>query len=307
MIIVRSNEKPIPVEVVAEKPADTQEKEGSKLSALEETSEQNESPESETEETEETEGQGKEENKEDNKNEAPKKKGGFQRRIDKLNSRVSAKEQEVEYWKQQALKSASATTPTSESKPKAAEGKPKPESFDTHTDYVEALTDWKTETKLQERDAKQFKETFDREQTKIVSSYTEKEKAFSAKNADFADVISEVDHIPISASLRDILLTSDTGPQLAYELAKNPEDYARIAKLPPLACAREIGKLEYRLSSKSSSSESVEKKITKAPKPIDPVGTGGKGSAPKSISDPSLSQREYEALRREQMKKRRQA
>lgn len=304
MIIVRSNEKPTPVEVVAEKPADTQEKEDSKLSALEETSsEQKESTESETEETEETEGQGKEEKE----SEAPKKKGGFQRRIDKLNSRVSAKEQEVEYWKQQALKSASATTPTSESKPKAAEGKPKPESFDTHTDYVEALTDWKTDTKLQERDAKQFKETFDREQTKIVSSYTEKAKAFSAKNADFADVISEVDHIPISASLRDLLLNADNGPQLAYELAKLPEDYARIAKLPPLACAREIGKLEYRLSSKSSSSESIEKKITKAPRPIEPVGTGGKGSTPKSISDPDLSQREYEAIRREQMKKRRQA
>lgn len=318
-IIVRSNEKPAvtpPATTTAEtaKPVvettagEGESKEASTLSAPEgEThSEQNQSSESETEETREAkEGQ-------TTGDEPGKKKGGFQRRIDKLNSRVTAKEQEVEFWKQQALKNASVTQTSPGVNPTAktaqVEGKPKPESFDTHTEYVEALTDWKTETKLKERDDKQFKERIDQEQSKIVGTYTERAKAFSEKTADFSDVLAEVDHIPLSPVLRDIILNTENGPQLAYELAKNPEEYARIAKLPAIAVAREVGKLEYRLQSSSkASSELADKKITKAPKPLETVGTGGKGSTGKSITDPSLTQREYEALRREQIKKRRQA
>ena len=320
-ITVRSNEKPItpPAAAAETQTAETNagdskgsSKETATLSAPDgKSTEQNESEESETLEKEDASHEG--ETKEgDEEKEPQKKKGGFQRRIDKLNQRVTAKEQEAEFWKQQALKNASAPKAESEvnsatKTAPSAEGKPKPENFETHTEYVEALADWKLEAKLKERDAKAVKEKIDFEQNKIVTSYTEKVKAFSEKTSDFADVISEVDHIPLSPALRDIILTSDNGPQLAYELAKNPAEYERIAKLPPLACAREMGKLEYRLYSKSASPQSIDKKITKAPKPIETVGTGGKGSTGKSIFDSNLSQSQYEALRREQMKKRRQA
>lgn len=116
----------------------------------------------------------------------------------------------------------------------------------------------------------------------------------------------DVDHVPMSAALRDIVLHADNGPELIYSLAKDPAEFERINRLNPLACAREVGKFEARAFTPKPSASTEGKKITGAPKPIETVGTG-KGSVHKSIHDPSLSQREYEALRKEQIKKRRQA
>lgn len=322
-IVVRSNEKPqmTPPTVESSAPdangnnhvGQTQEQ-PSTLSALEgePPSEQNEASDSETEgekvETkpeEETEGQEKD---------PGKKKGGFQRRIDKLNQQKAQAQQELEYWKQMALKSAGGSKNDSNSNQTVeptqnSDQKPNPDKFETHAEYVEALTDWKTEQKLKEREDKYARERIAETQSKLVATYKERMEAFTQKTPDFQDVLEEVNHVHLSPTLRDIILTSDNGPQIAYELAKNPDEYERIAKLSPTACAREIGKFEARLTPSSSSKVSTDgsKKITHAPPPIAPVGTGGKGSVPKSIFDQNLSQKEYEALRREQMKKRRQA
>lgn len=319
-IQVRSNEP----EVKAPEAKATEDKPSESLGALTSApeakpSEQNEPTESDTLDKEETESEPedsdpKETEPTDHKDEGedkPKKKGGFQRRIDKLNARVSAREQEIEYWKQQALKSASEPRNDSKveaNKPVASEGKPTPDKFDTHAEYVEALTDWKTDQKLKEHDQKLEKSKVESEQAKVINSYAERVKAFAAKTADFDEVLEEVNDIPLSMAVREIILTSENGPELAYELAKNREEYARMCKLSPLAAAREIGRLESKLAIKSSDDKSPElKKITKAPKPLEPVNAGGKGSATKSIFDPNISQADYERLRMEQIKKRRQA
>ena len=118
-------------------------------------------------------------------------------------------------------------------------------------------------------------------------------------------MLAEVDDIPLSPVLRDIFLSSENGPELAYELAKNRDEFKRVCALPPLAAAREMGKLESRLEPKSPSAALASTKTTKAPKPLDPVGTSGKGSAKKSLSDPGLSQKEYEELRAPQRAARR--
>jgi len=261
-----------------------------------ETTEANEG-ETETESHEE----GEIEAKEGQEGQPPKKKGGFQRRIDKLNTRVTAAQQEAEYWKQQALKGASATEtkPVVESAKPATEGKPKPDSFDTHAEYVEALTDWKVDQKQKEHDQKLEQSRIQAEQAKVANTYAERAKVFGEKTKDFQDVLSDVDHVPMSPTVRDIFLTSENGPELAYELAKDPEEFARVCKLPPLAAAREMGKLELRISSKTPGGQETNK-ITKAPKPLEPVKAGGKGSAPKSIYDPDLSQAEYEKIRAKQ-------
>ena len=111
------------------------------------------------------------------------------------------------------------------------------------------------------------------------------------------EVAVEVPHY-----VSELFITSEHGPALMYELAKNTKELERISKLSPIQAALEIGKLEAKITSSSkSAAPSVEKKATKAPAPIDPVGGKG-GSVKKSLSDPNLSQAEYEKLRREQMK-----
>lgn len=320
-IIVTSNEKPATPapEAKAEGVKEAGAPEDKTTSGPEaEASRQNASSDSETEETETTESESKDEGtpeegetqaKEDDKEAAEpaaKKKGGFQRRIDKLNAAKSAAQQEAEYWKRLALESAGATkkdTPTVE-KQAATEGKPNPDSFDTHAEFVEALTDWKTDQKLAARDQKLEREKFQSTQAKAVQTYVERKEAFSEKVSDFEDVLSEVDDIPISPALQEIILSSENGPELAYELAKNRDEYARVCKLPPLAAAREIGKIESRIAARTSEAKPENKKITKAPKPLEPVSAGGKGVVKKTVYDTDLSQADYEKLRAEHLKRR---
>lgn len=308
-IQVRSNE---PV-VTEQKDAPESKEHPSALEAK--SSEQNESSESETEETEAKEASESEDGSEshddsdeskDSDEDKPKKKGGFQRRIDKLNAKHAAAQQEAEYWKQQALKgNANDQNKPNVDKPKSSqEGKPNPEHIESHADFIEAVADWKADQKLKERDDAAARARLENENKQIVKSYHDRVKTFAEKKSDFAEVLESVDDIPASVTVQHIILNSDNGPELAYELAKNPDELRRISELPPIEAARAIGRLESKLASNSSEEKTEIKKLTKAPKPLEPVGKSTKGVAAKSLDDPSLSQAEYERLRREQMKRR---
>jgi hypothetical protein len=299
--------------------AHAQNEEQKSAPASNEKSEQNESSESDTEEAEAREAKddtsdesesGENEGKEDDaEKDKPKKKGGFQRRIDKLNAKKAEVERERDYWRNAALKGAGESNADKvekvETKKADETGKPRADDFDNHSDYLEALTDWKVEQREKAREAKHTQDQLKTEHQRMMDSHFDREKSFAAKTPDYNETIAEMADIPVSAAVTEAVVTSENGPALLYELAKNPDELERINKLHPIAAARELGKLESRLAQASGERKPETKKTTSAPKPLDPVGTGGKGSIPKSISDPNLSQAEYERLRREEMKKRR--
>lgn len=204
------------------------------------------------------------------KEEKPKKKkGGFQKRIDKLS-------QERNYWKEQALNKEAIKpgTPIKEES-KVIEGRPNPENFDTHTDYVEALTDWKLEAREKERETKSKAEQAKADQNKKLEAFQSKVAEFEKVHSDYQDVVSDVEHVALSDDLQKAIIESKMGAHLAYELAKNEKELIRINKLSSFELAKEIGKLEYKLSSEASSS-SKEIKTTKAPPPVKAIGTNSK-------------------------------
>jgi hypothetical protein len=288
-----------------------------------EASEQNTTAASETAETEVAEGESEHEEPEagheageatettdGTKEEKPgKKKGGFQRRIDKLNAAKAQAQQEAEFWKQQALKGAGEPKKETsvETTSAASEGKPDPDKFKTHAEYVEALTDWKTEQKLKERDQKIEKSRLLDEQTKLANTYQERLNSFKEKTEDFDDVLDGVANVPMSPAVQSILLKSENGPELLYELAKNPKEADRICRLSPIDAAREMGKFEARIAAKTSATKQETKKTSSAPKPLAPVGGGGKASAiPKSLDEAAKSSfSEYKRIREEELKKKR--
>jgi len=232
-----------------------------------------------------------------------KKKGGFKRRIDKLNARVSEREKELDYWKSQALKNQERNAPEETKQvTQSTSGKPSPDDFDSHADYVESLTDWKVTQFYETQKANEQKSNMHTEQQKAFKSHVDRVNSFAEKNPDFHELIDDVNDVPMSATIQDIIISSDNGPALMYELAKNKDAFTAICKMSPLAAARAIGALDARLSS-SSSEQSLTKKITSAPKPLSSVASG-KSVVSKSIDDPNLSQREYERLRGEQMRNR---
>jgi hypothetical protein len=84
-----------------------------------------------------------------------KAKGGFQRRIDKLTREKADAARETEYWRQQALRTSPVETKVETQK---VEAKPKEDDFQTHSEYVEALTDYKVNEKVKALKAEQNEE-----------------------------------------------------------------------------------------------------------------------------------------------------
>lgn len=254
--------------------------------------------ESQAETFETSEAQSKEEKPE---NGEPKKKSGIQKRVGKLAARATRAEErafqaekEAQHWREQAMKSsppADVVTPKVEQE---ASGRPDVNKFDKHEEYVEALADWKVDQKLSQRDQKA-------KETEIKTSQAQREQAFFSDRAEFAktkddfdDVMSGIQGINTSLTVYESVLDAKKdGPQLLYELAKDPEEFKRICNLPAIQAAREIGKVEARLQ---TSAPQTETKTTKAPKPMKPVGSGSSGDL--STKDPGeMSPREYRAWR----------
>lgn len=272
----------------------------------EQAAEQKESPESDTEETEakaETESESEDEDSDeeteakDSDQDKPKKKSGSQRRKERAERAEAEVDRLRRMVENMALKGAGeSNTPKVES-PKASDpaGKPNPDSYDTHTEYVEALTDWKLEQRDNAKKIEAHKSQLQIQQETILKAHNERITAFKEKTADFDEAIEEVGDAPVSPTVQELIYTSENGPALMYALAKNKAEFERINKLTPLAAARAMGIIEAGLSA-SSETKTVTKKQTKAPAPLTPVGS--KGSAVvKTLYDEDLSQREFEALR----------
>lgn len=243
------------------------------------------------------------ESQDESKNDKPKKKGGFQKRISKLSARAASAEAERDYWREQALKKnaqeqqAPKETSKNESK---QDNRPNPDDFDTNAEYIDALTDWKLEQREAKAKAESEKYQAKTEAQKRAETFQSKINEFKKEHADFDDVIDSCE-VDLSKDLQSMILESDLAPQLMYDLANKPEEIERLNKLSDKALIKALGVLEDRLS-KSSESKTKEIKTSKAPSPINPVGGKSANTARKTIYDSDLSQAEYEAMRREQMK-----
>lgn len=251
--------------------------------------------EKESDEAHEEEDEGEEES-EEQENDKPKKKNGFKKRIERFQKRLEEKDREIEFMRQQALKGNAA--PEQKEAPKSLDlKKPIPDDFDSHTDYVEALTDYKLSVKDKERQEESAKQKLKEEFEAKTKDFKSKVEEFSKHVDDFEEAIYEVNDIPLSYDLQENILTSDLGPQLMYELSKNRKELERINKLNPVQVAREIGRLEAKLSQKDQSQQEIKKvSAPKAPAPISPIGTKGSTKTFKAVEDMSLS--EYEQYRK---------
>jgi hypothetical protein len=271
-------------------------------------SEQKKSPESDAEEKE-----AKDESEEELETDEESNESEEEKEKPKLNAKASAAERRAleEQQRREALEQRLAQlergeTPKknpAESKQAVADGKPNPDQFDTHAEYVEALTDWKVEQKDKIREQKLQQEKLESEQAKVQKAYADKEKAFSKKVEDYQEVMESVDDVPLPPALIAAVLESELGPEISYELAKDREHLERVVKMSPIAVAREIGKIEAKILARASEPKKEPKKLTNAPKPIGPVGTS-RAAVAKTIDDPNLSFSDYVRLRRDQMKRR---
>jgi len=292
--------EPVKEETKAESTDDVQKDENKTEES--ETSEESEEEEEEEEKEEKEENGEKEEDGEKDEVKGKKKTSGFKKRIQRFQRRLSDKDQEIEHWKKEALKQkeSSPENRTDETLKADETEKPMADNFETHEEFIEALTDWKIEARDLKNQAKNKENQAKTAYQGQVKDFQSKAQEFAKNHDDFEDVLADVSDIQISPGLEESMLSSELGPDVMYELANNREELERINKLSPLAAAREVGKIEARLS-KGQSPDSTKRKKSKAPNPVNPVKGKSDKSSLQSIYDTDISQADYERLRAKEL------
>lgn len=192
-------------------------------------------------------------------------KSGVQGRMDELTRARREAEREAAYWKAVAEGKGSDNT----------EATPKPASseFATYDEYVEALSDWKAGQKVATALAQRAEGAAT---TARAETFEERVSQAKTRMSDFDTVVGK-SSVEVASHIRESILDSDRGPELAYHLAKHPQEAQRLSSMHPLQAARELGRLEASFDkpeAESSEPAAAARPVTNAPPPTRPAASG---------------------------------
>lgn len=171
-------------------------------------------------------------------------------------------------------------------RPQEQSGDPRPvrETFTDPGAYDKALEDWagrhaaaKALADDETRRATEARETANRA---VIDTYTARKAAFTEDHPDYAELV-ESDDLHFSIPMTYAIVNDEDGPAIAYYLAQNPEEFARIAKLGDAQAATAIGRIAARLQQRPAAPVK--------PDPIRPVGARS-GAMAKSPSEESMDE-----------------
>lgn len=172
---------------------------------------------------------------------------------------------------------------------------PPADQFESPEAYAEALAFQKAEQLIAQREMQ-------KQQAELLDAYHDKEEQARERYDDYEQVVLNP-RLPITDVMADTIRASDNGPDIAYYLGTNVKEAERIARLPPIVQAKEIGKIEVKLANNPPA-----KRSTSAPAPITPVNARNGNNPSYDTTDPrsikTLSTSEWiEAERQRQIKK----
>ena len=117
-------------------------------------------------------------------------------------------------------------------------------------------------------------------EAQVLETYHEREESAREKYDDF-DQVAYNPALKITTAMAHTIRESEVGPEIAYYLGTNPAEAKRIAQLSPLTQAKELGKLETKLTTNPPA-----KRTSSAPEPIKPVGARGSSAPVFDTTDP---------------------
>jgi hypothetical protein len=172
---------------------------------------------------------------------------------------------------------------------------PPVEQFESTEAYAQALAYKKAEELIAQREQS-------KQRAEIVDAYHDLEEKARDKYDDFEQVAYNP-KVPITEVMAEAIQASENGPDVAYYLGTNLKEASRISGLSPILQAREIGKIEAKLSA-----DPVVKRTSSAPAPISPVNARASKTSSYDTTDPrstkTMSASEWiEAERARQIKK----
>ena len=226
-------------------------------------------PPAEKEEVKEKKEEEEEEEEEKEKKGAKKSRGGrggykrmaekMQDKVDQAELKIAALEKRLEAGK----------PPLEKSKAEVPE-KPKEEDFESHVEYLEALTDWKVDLKVgkaledkDKRDASVAAGYRQQQENQNLEQALHAQAAAAKKNhEDYAEVVSETDGIEWSDGHRHALAMTGVFGEIAYHLGKNIEEAERLSKIDNLpSLMMELGKITASIDKEKPAKEEVKEEV----------------------------------------------
>ena len=216
---------------------------------------------------------------------------GVQKRIDRAVRQKYEAEAESKYLREQVARL------QEQPKPKPQQQvEPKLEDFQDYETYLKAAAKHEARQELQQQ-MTQHTQRVEQEraqaaQRQSAESWQQKVSSATAEMPDFADVVGS-SNIPMPDHVKAVILQSEQGPKLAYYLASHPAEAEQIASQHPLAAIRSLVRIEDKIAAIP--------KVSKAPDPIKPLGSGR--VAESGLSD-SISADEWLRRRNKQLQQR---
>jgi hypothetical protein len=251
-------------------------------SAPEGTEEENSLPESADAETQET-----VETTEAEAEEDKPRKPTAKDRIDELTRLRREAERDAEYWKAKALQPEAPQVHT----PAATPSAPDPEKYEAgefDSRYIKDLARYEAKQEVAEAMAAAKAE---QQQGQSLAVWTSRLNAAAETYSDFEEKVvlgAQRNEWACSPEMGEALRASEKGPDIAYQLATNPAEAARISRLSPALQYMELGKLEAKLA------QPKPKTVTSAPEPTTQVrGSGGKFVVDPSTDDFAAFDKQY--------------
>lgn len=181
---------------------------------------------------------------------------------------------------------------------------PKPADFKTVGEYTRALVKYEAK---KAGDASKANAETTRQQSEanaMVNAFAKRQDEFKATTADYEEVVNGSE-LELHQVGMQYLIESEMGPQLAYHLAKNPDEGTRLKKLSPSRLLAELGKMEAKLEGSKAAPVAAAPKdppqVSRAPAPIQTI----EGKSTTVVKDPSqMSFQELREHRRQEQAKR---
>lgn len=211
---------------------------------------------------------------EDTTAETPKKSRGVQKRIDELTANWRQEQREKEQLLAM-LQQMQQQKPEPEPAPQFDPNEPRLDQFEDYDKYVVALAKYEIRKEQEAETSKQKAQAAEQQRRQQEAEFVQKLTDARIKYHDF-DYVALDPTVPYSDAMTELVLESEQGADVAYYLGRHKDEALRIAQLDPIKAAREIGKLEVKLSLPQP------KTVTKAPNPASTVGSK---DAP--VKDPS--------------------
>jgi len=217
--------------------------------------------------------------------EKPEEKGaepsGAEKRIRQLVAERHARDRRIAELEGKLQEKGSTEAPVKK------EGAPQAKDFEDYDDYLVAKAAWKIKADEAEATARENQRRQGEAIKTIEQTFAERIEVDAVKNPDITTIRDRVG-MKISTAVGFAIKQSDLAPDLIRYLDANPSEIERLSRLDLVAAAREIGKIEVKLTTKGET-----KKKSSAPEPPEKPEKGTGGNPTTEKSDDELPIDEY--------------